>query len=286
MLWRTSDRTNGLGHERNNLVSSWLFLEYGEANNGTGEMVNHHNDPPTERPHLCQEKWRPRHPESCCWDRGHIHMPNVMGVSCGDDLVCLFRFHDFGIGHVVERFFFYDATDSGGAEMQSRSGQYLSDSYLAHGGAQRFEPLDNIADIVRVFVHGLGKLEQPILDVACSLHPTGNGFGFDHEVSGGFRQIPRAGGLEFQDGHSLLGSILRTLSRVKFGHACIFDSEFLLKQGDFVLNAVEFSSETNPFDATIDGDAPGEGDYTMGQGNAVDGRQLDILGQSLGRGMP
>ena len=47
--------------------------------------------------------------------------------------------------------------------------------------------------------------------------------------------LPRVGGLEFQDGHSPLGSILRTLSRGKFGHACILDFEFFLKQGDFVL---------------------------------------------------
>jgi hypothetical protein len=283
MSGRTSYRMNGLGHERNNLISSWLFLENGEANDCTGKMVNHHNDPPTKGPNLRQAEWRPWHPESCCRDSGHIHMPNVIGVSCGDDLLLLFRFDDFGIGLVVERFLFYDATDGGCAEMQSRSGQYLSDSHLAHGWAKRFEPLDDIPDIVRIFVHGLGKLDKPILDIGCSLHPTGNGFGFDHEGSGGFSEIPGTGGPEFQDGHSLLGRVLGTLSRGKFGHACIFDSDFLPKQGILILNAVEFSSETNPFDATIDGEAPGEGDYTMGQGNAVDGRQFDILGPILGK---
>jgi hypothetical protein len=36
----------------------------------------------------------------------------------------------------------------------------------------------------------LGKLEEPILDIGCSLHPAGNGFGLDHEGSGGFCEIP------------------------------------------------------------------------------------------------
>jgi hypothetical protein len=210
-------------------------------------------------------------------------MPNMIGVSCGDDLVFLFRFDDFGIGHVVERFFFYDATDSGGTEMQSRSGQYLSDSYLAHGGAQRFEALDDVPDLVRIFVHGLGKLEESILPIGCSLHPTGNGFGLDHEAPGCFSEIPGAGSPELQDGHSLLGRMLRTLSRGKFGHGCIFDSDFLPKQGIFISNPVEFSSQANPFDAAIDGEASGVGDYMVGQGNAVDGRQLDILGPVLGK---
>ena len=64
---------------------------------------------------------------------------------------------------------------------------------------------------------------------------------------------------------------------------CIYDSDFLLKQADFVLNAAEFSGETDPFDATIDGVTPGVGDYAMGQGNAVNGRQFDILGPNLGK---
>jgi hypothetical protein len=76
---------------------------------------------------------------------------------------------------------------------------------------------------------------------------------------------------------------LGTLSRGKFGHAYIFDSDFLLKQGVFILNAVEFSCETNPFEATIDGEAPGVGDRTMRQGDAVNDRQLDMLGPILGK---
>ena len=95
------------------------------------------------------------------------------------------------------------------------------------------------------------------MDIDSSLHPAGNGFGVNHEGSGGFCEIPGTGGLEFQDGHSLLGSVLGTLSREKFGHTYIFDSDFLLKQGVFILNAVDFSCETNPLDATIDGKAPG-----------------------------
>ncbi len=283
MSGRTSHRMNGVGHERNNFIRGRLFLEHGEANDRTGEMVNHHNDPPTEWPHLRQAEWRPWYPESCCWDRGHIHMPNVIGISCGYDSAFLFRFNDFEIGLVGERFFFHDATDGGSAEMQSCSGQYLSVSHLAHSGAKCLEPLNDVPDIVGVLVHRLGKLQEPVLGIDCSFQPTGNGFGFDHEGSGCFSQIPRAGGLEFQDGHSLLGRVLGTLSRGKFGHARIFDSEFLVKQGDFVLNAVEFSSETNPFDTTIDGEASGVGDYTVGQGNAVDGRQFDILGPVLGK---
>jgi hypothetical protein len=55
---------NGLGHEHNNLISGWLFLEHGEANDRTGELVNHYNDPPTERPYLRQAKWCPWHPEA------------------------------------------------------------------------------------------------------------------------------------------------------------------------------------------------------------------------------
>jgi hypothetical protein len=210
-------------------------------------------------------------------------MPNVIGVSCGDDSVFLFRFNDFGIGCVVARFLFYDTTDGGSPEMPSCSGQYLSDSHFAHSWTKDLESLDNVAYIVWVLVYGLGKLEKLILEVACSLHPTGNGFEFDHEGSGGFSEVPGAGGLEFQDGHSLLGRILRTLSRGKSGHACILDSEFFLKRGIFVLNAVELSSQANPFDAAIDGEASGVGDYTVGQGNAVDGRQFDILGPVLGK---
>ncbi len=283
MSWRTSDRTNSLGHERNNLVCGRLFLEHGEANDRTGEMVNHHNDPPTEWPNLRQAKWRPWYPESCCRDSSHVNMPNVVGISCGDHSLFLSHSNDVGIGFVWERIFFHDATDGGGAEMKSCSGQYLSYSHLAHSWTKGFEPLDDIADIVGVLVHRLGKLEEPILGIASSLHPVGNGFGFDHEGSGGLCKIPGTGGLEFQDGHSHSGSVLGTLSRGNCGHACIFDSDFLLKQGVFILNAVKFSCETNPFDATIDGEAPGVGDCAMGQGDAVDDRQLDMLGPILGK---
>ena len=121
MSGRTSHHMNGLGHERNNLVRSWLLHEHGETNDRTGEMVDHYNDPPTKRPNLCQAEWRPWYSESCCRDNAHIHIPNVSGVSCGDDSILLFRFNDFEIRVVVERFFFHDATDGGGAEMQSYS---------------------------------------------------------------------------------------------------------------------------------------------------------------------
>ena len=169
MSGRTSHRMNGVGHERNNFIRSRLFLEHGEANDRTGEMVNYHNDPPTEWPNLRQAEWRPWNPETCCWDSGHIHMPNVIGVSCGDESLFRFRFNDFGIGLVGGRFFFYDATDGSSAEMQSGSGQYLSDSHLAHSWTKRFEPLDDVADIVGVLVHRLGKLEEPVLGIGRSL---------------------------------------------------------------------------------------------------------------------
>ncbi len=48
-------------------------------------------------------------------------------------------------------------------------------------------------------------------------------FRIGHGGSGGFREILDTGGLEFQDGHSLLESVLGTLSRGEFGHAFIFD---------------------------------------------------------------
>ena len=274
MSGRLSRRTNGAGHEGDNLSGGGLFPVHGKAYDGAGEVVNYDNEPPAEGPHLSQTEWRPRHPESCCWDSRHIDMPNVIGVSCCDDSVFLFAYDGFGIGLMMTWLFFKDTANGRSAKMQSCSGQYLSYPDLTHGWAQRFEPLDNMTNIVRILVHGLGELEQPILGIGCSLHPAGYGFGLQHESPGGFCQIPGAGGLEFQDGHSLLGYVLGPLSRGESGHAGIFDSEFFLKQSHFVIDEVEFSSETNPFDAAVDSEAPGEGDSTMGQGKRCGGLLL------------
>ena len=168
MSWRPSHRMNGVGHEGYNFIRGRLLLEDSEANDRTGEMVNHHNDPPAEWPNLRQAEWSPGHPESCCRDGGHIHVPNVIGVSCGDDSAFLFRFDDFGIGHVVEKSFFQDASDGCGAKVQSSPGQHLSDAHLPHGRAKGLEPLCNAADPVRILVHGLGELEKPICYIGCS----------------------------------------------------------------------------------------------------------------------
>lgn len=200
MSGRTADSYDGLGHERKNLFSRRLCPEHGEANNRTRKVVDNHDDPPAERPNLRQAKRKPRHPESGRRDRGHVHMPDVVGVSCCDDSSHLFRFNDFELGAVVEKFFLHDAPHGGRGEMQSRSGQDLSDSYLSHGWTQVLTPLDNIAELIGVLVDRLGKLEKFILIIGRSLHPTGNGLGFDLENPGGFGEIPSAVGFELQDG--------------------------------------------------------------------------------------
>ncbi len=153
-----SHSADRLGHKFDNFISSRLFLEDGEANDSTGEMVNHHDDPPTERPNLRQAEWSPWYPEACCGDSCHIDMPNVVGVSCGDDSTFLFLFDEVRNRLVRKRFFFQDASDSCSAKVQSRSAQHLSDAYLTHGRAEDFESLDYVADIVGVLVHGLGEL--------------------------------------------------------------------------------------------------------------------------------
>lgn len=284
MSGRTSDRTDGLGHERNNGIRSWLFLENSKSNGRSRELVNRKDDPPAERPNLSQAEWCPRYPGACCGEGCHFNVPNVIEVSCGDNSVFLFCFGDFGIGLVGERFFLHDTTDGGGAKIQSCSGQYLSDSHLPHGWAKCFEPLDDIPDMVRIFVHRLGKLVKPILGIGCSRHPVGNCFGFNHESPGGFCQLPGAGGLDFQDGHTFLRGILRTPPWRKFGHSRDLDSNLFPEQSDFVFDAVECSGETKPFDAPVDSETPGEGDSSMGQGNAKDDCYFDVLRPILGRG--
>jgi hypothetical protein len=72
-----SHSADRLGHEFDNFISSRLFLEDREANDSTGKMVHHHDDPPTERPNLRQAEWSPGHPEACCGDRGHVNMPQT-----------------------------------------------------------------------------------------------------------------------------------------------------------------------------------------------------------------
>jgi hypothetical protein len=62
-----------------------------------------------------------------------------------------------------------------------------------------------------------------------------------------------------------------------------FDSGFLQKQGIFILSPVQTSSKTDPLDATTDGEAPGVGDCSMGQGDAVNDCQLDIFRPILGK---
>ena len=264
-------------------ISSGLFLENGKANYGTGQMVNHHDDPPTERPNLRQAEWSPWYPEACCGDSCHVNMPNVVGVSRRDNSVCPFPFYKAKSGFVRKRFFFQDASDSCSAKMQSRSGQHLSDAYLTHGRAKGFESLDYVANIVGVLVHGLGELEEPVIGIGSSLHPTGNGFRFDHESSGSFGEVPSTGGSKFQDGHSFLRGISGTSLRWQLGHARILDSDFFLEKSNLVLSSVEFASQPDPFDATIDREAPGVSDCTMGQGDTVNGCQFDIFGPVLGK---
>ncbi len=210
-------------------------------------------------------------------------MPNVVGVSRRDNSVYACFLDKAKVRLVGKRFFFQDAANGCSAKVQSRSGQYLGDPHLSHGRAKGSKPLDNVADIIGVLVHGLDKLEEPIFGVGSSLCPVGNGFGFDHKSLGSFSEVPGTGGSEFQDGHPLLGRISRTSPTWQPGNARIFDPDFFAEQGVFVLNPVELASQPDPLDATIDGEAPGVRDCPVGQGNAVNDCLFDIFRPVLGK---
>jgi hypothetical protein len=54
------------------------IMENSESNYGTGKVIDHNGDPPTEGPRLRQGKRNPRNPETRSrWHGGEIDMPNI-----------------------------------------------------------------------------------------------------------------------------------------------------------------------------------------------------------------
>ena len=141
---RSPGLANGLGKEGDDLLTVGLLAEDGDAHGLPGEVVHNDGQPPAEGPALRQGKGQPGHPEAAKRNGRQVHVPDVVGALGGDDslgrcgiLCCCSgvqlagrRLLVLGLEHPA---------DGGGAEVQTRAGENLSELDFAEGRAGDLE---------------------------------------------------------------------------------------------------------------------------------------------------
>ncbi len=101
--------------------------------------------------------------------------------------------------------FFQNPSNRRDPQMQSCPAQRLGDLDLAHGGAQDFQTLHDVADEVRELIHRLTQLQQGIgALIIDAFHPGCNGGRCDEEGVGGLFERPASGGTKLEDRHALV----------------------------------------------------------------------------------
>jgi hypothetical protein len=137
-----------LGH----LLGRWFLTEDREADGSTGEVVDHHGDPPTEGPADGQREGKPGNTEPRAG--GHqrkVHIPNMVRV-LGRDRPSGSRCGDGWFG--CRRRSIEHSTDGGCAEMKPSASEHVREARLSHVWAQNSELLDREGDELRKAIDG------------------------------------------------------------------------------------------------------------------------------------
>jgi len=172
------------GHRARGSNRGCRFLpEHRHAHDATRVVVEHHADPPAERPALEQREGRPRGPEAGPDGHGgQVHEPYVVGVLRRDGALLSNR---LGVCRLRSRRLLEDTPHRGRAQVQAGPRQDLRDLHLAEHGTQGFEPLDDVPHEVGELVD---RLVQPNKHVGAAFSSPRRGATFS-----GREMIPRSG---------------------------------------------------------------------------------------------
>ena len=136
---------------------------------------------------------------------------------------------------------FEHAAHCGRSEVEPCSGQYFGHLFLAHQGAESFESLNHVSNVVGKAIHRALHLYQCIRTFFVQTpHPTGDCSRGNEKRPSSLSERPVAGRLEFQYGHTFYWRIVRSLMRWQMFHAYILDPHLFPQQGDFLIGSIEF----------------------------------------------
>jgi len=146
------------------LLGSGLFREDGEADGRRGEVIEHHGNPPAERPDLRQSERKPGGPEARAGrDDREVHVPEVVGPVGGDNAVGMLIAECRMLnGERSRRWSLEAPSDGRGAQLQAGAGQDLRDALLAQRGAQHLQPAEDAADELGELVGRLVQLDKSV----------------------------------------------------------------------------------------------------------------------------
>jgi len=180
--------------------------------------------------------------------------------------------------------FFQDPSNRRYSQMQSCPAQRLGDFDLAHGGAEGFQTLHEVADEVRELIHRLAQLQQCIgtLVIDAFYPPCNRGRG-DEEGIGRLLKGPASRGTQLEDRHTFMGAVMRPALRRDLRYSSVFDAELFAHQGTRFVESVVFRRESHPCIDTIGGPGTRVHDGVVGQCNRMDYRRLNAALSALGK---
>src|SRR5437867_5718442 len=131
----------------------------GESHDPPREVIDGHGEPPAKRPNLRQGEGNPRGPEAeCCGNRGQINMPEVIRMSGSDHGGDSLRSLSGPWPPSVPK----HSSDRRRPQMESRTGQDLSEFHLPQRWAEDSETFDEVGNKLRELVHRFGQADQGI----------------------------------------------------------------------------------------------------------------------------
>ena len=143
--------------------------------------------------------------------------------------------------------FFQDPSNRRDPQVQSCPAQRLGDLDLAHGGAQGFKTLRNVADEVRELVHRLTQLQQGIGSVFIdAFQPRCNRGRRDEEGIGRLFERPASRSTKLEDRHTLKGAVMRPPLRRDLRYAEVLDAELFAQQSALFVEPFVLRRESQP----------------------------------------
>ncbi len=150
-------------------------------------------------------------------------MPNMVGMLGRDDA----HWRQWSLPRARVLFLLQDPPNRRYAQMQSRPAQRLGSFDLAHGGAQSFQTLDDIADEARKFIHRLAQVQQCIGTlVNDAFHPRSHRGWRDEAGVGRLFERPSTGSTKLEDRRALFEAIMRPALRRDLRYASSLEPDF------------------------------------------------------------
>jgi hypothetical protein len=187
------------------------------------------------------------------------------------------------------RRFLHDSADRADAEVQACASEQVGNSELAHGGAERLEISNSLANEVGETMDGLCELDERFGSVLVKTTEPGGDGGRGHEKGVGCGGVvPAASGLEAKDGESFGGRIVRPLGRRDEGQASPEDAKLFREEGGTCLEPLGFGGETDASDAAVCAPAADASDGVVGKCDGSEQTGFGVVrpGERQGDGGP